>query len=267
MNEQRSDLDSIEELNYPATPEEDVQIDAYVRQLQDKGLGSITHPHDLHLLFWDLSHRQELCNKMMRVAVGECIDDESLYTKFLGMARRYNGWMQKNITFANAAKKQLTEELRKKEAEKKDLLMNLADAISTIDRLKKEKETLRKAQKPPKESAVENALRQELKKEYNQQLQAMRIKDKPSKETARALILELSNPCSRFFETFDFSKQKDADEYIDWFRRAGRKVKEPLLRIIAEQYADRNIEYFLTHARKYNEVEWTLKHSGESEEE
>lgn len=61
MNERyekpRIDLDSIEELNYISTIEEDAVIDAHIEELREWGYGSIAHIHELQQLFWDLTRR------------------------------------------------------------------------------------------------------------------------------------------------------------------------------------------------------------------
>lgn len=93
----RVDLDSIEELNYISTIEEDAVIDAHIEELREWGYGSISHIHDLQQLFWDFTRRGIVLDKLFRVAVVECIEEETLYTKFLGMAKHYNGWAQKHL--------------------------------------------------------------------------------------------------------------------------------------------------------------------------
>ena len=52
QNYQHPDLDSIEELNYISTVEEDEIIDAHIETLRQWGYGSISHVNDLHQLFW-----------------------------------------------------------------------------------------------------------------------------------------------------------------------------------------------------------------------
>ena len=97
----RVDLDTIEELNYISTIEEDAVIDAHIEELREWGYGSISHIHDLQQLFWDFTRRGIVLDKLFRVAVVECIEEETLYTKFLGMAKHYNGWANRNARYRN----------------------------------------------------------------------------------------------------------------------------------------------------------------------
>ena len=113
----QKDLDSIEELNFIATVEEDAKIDAYITQLREWGYGSIREVNDLHQLFWELSQRNLVLDKLFRVAVVECIDEEPLYLKFLGMAKHYNGWKQQSIDKFGQQIKTLRKELNEQREE------------------------------------------------------------------------------------------------------------------------------------------------------
>ena len=260
---QQPDLDNIEELNYISTIEEDEIIDAHIEKLRQWGYGSLRHVNDLHQLFWELTRRGVVCDKLFRVAVVECIEEEPLYTKFLGMAKRYNGWSQKLSNAEGRAEKETRRKLHDKEAEVKTLTASLNQANDKIAKLEAE---LKKAQKPKTNGAVENELRQQIKKEYNKKLQEAKSKSKFTKQTTKALILELKNPCSRFYESFDLTKEQDVDDYLMWFKRADRKVNVPTLNILIQQYGEENVPYLTAQANAYNE-EWAKTHLTNSTED
>lgn len=153
---QQPDLDSIEELNYISTIEEDEDIDRHIDTLREWGYGSISHVHDLHQLFWEFTRRAIILDKLFRVAVVECIDEEPLYTKFLGMVKRYSGWAQKQITQEAKQKKADNKELSERKAEIQELKESLKIANASITKLEKEKEELVKAQKPKKAGAKDS---------------------------------------------------------------------------------------------------------------
>lgn len=248
------DLDSIEELNYISTIEEDEIIDKHIDKLREWGYGSIMHVNDLHQLFWEFTRREIILDKLFRVAVVECIDEEPLYTKFLGMAKRYNGWAQKQMNLEGRQRKLNNIELAEKMVQIKDLNESLKIANANIAKLEKEKKELVRAQKPRKPEAIENELRQELKKEYSKKLTEVRQKCKGYKNLSRFVINSLMNPCSRFFESFDLTKEQDVDDYIEIFRIANRKVNFPTQKTIIEQYGGESaIPYFLTCVQEYNE--------------
>ena len=260
---QQPDLDSIEELNYISTVEEDEIIDAHIEKLRQWGYGSISHVNDLHQLFWELTRRGVICDKLFRVAVVECIEEEPLYTKFLGMAKRYNGWSQKLSNAEGRAEKETRKKLHDKEAEVKTLTASLNQAKDKIIKLEAD---LKKAQKPKSNGAIENELRQQIKKEYNKKLQEVKSKQKFPKQTAKALILELKNPCSRFYESFDLTREQDVDDYLMWFKRADRKVNVPTLNILIQQYGEENVPYLIAQTNAHNE-EWAKTHLANSEDE
>ncbi len=266
-NYEQPDLDSIEELNYISTIEEDEVIDRHIQQLRDWGYGSITQVNDLHQLFWDFTRRGIILDKLFRVAVVECIDEEPLYTKFLGMARRYNGWAQKQNNEEGRLRKLNNRELIDKMIMIKDLNESLKIANANIARLEKEHKELLRAQKPKKPTAIENELRHELRKEYNQKLTDLRQRTKGYKTLARHVLQELMNPTTRFFEAFDLTKPQDVDDYIALFRMAGRKINAPAMKIITERYGDEQaIPYFTSHVTAYNE-EWAQTHQGDDDVE
>ncbi len=260
---QQPDLDSIEELNYISTVEEDEIIDAHIEKLRQWGYGSIRHVNDLHQLFWELTRRGVICDKLFRVAVVECIEEEPLYTKFLGMAKRYNGWAQKQNNAEGRTEKEIRKKLHDKEAEVRTLTASLNQANDKIAKLEND---LKKAQKQRSNGAIENELRQQIKKEYNKKLMEFRTKSKFVKQTAKALILELKNPCSRFYESFDLTREKDVDDYLMWFKRADRKVNAPTLNILIQQYGEENVPYLIAQANAYNE-EWSKTHLANSGDE
>lgn len=266
QNYQQPDLDSIEELNYISTIEEDAIIDAHIVKLREWGYGSISQVNDLHQLFWEITRRGISCDKLFRVAVVECIDEDSLYTKFLGMAKRFNGWSQKLDTQGFKEKKAENKKLKEKTAEVDELKESLMVANANISRLEKELKAMLKSPKAQSEAAIENALRAQLKKEYSKKLMELRTKTKSFKTLYRALMSDLNNPCSRLFGSFDFTKEKDVDEYVEWFQMAGRKIKMPTQKIILDQYKDGSIPYFVKRVTEYNEL-WEQSHIEEEAED
>ena len=263
QNYLQPDLDSIEELNYISTVEEDEIIDAHIEKLRQWGYGSLRHVNDLHQLFWELTRRNVVCDKLFRVAVVECIEEEPLYTKFLGMAKHYNGWFQKLNNAEGRVEKETRKKLFDKEAEVRTLTASLNKANEKIAKLEAD---LKKAQKPKSNGAIENELRQQIKKEYNKKLQETKSKQKFSKQTSKALILELKNPCSRFFESFDLTREKDVDDYLIWFKRADRKVNVHALETLIQQNGEETVPYLISQANTYNE-EWAKTHLTNSEDE
>jgi len=265
-NYQQPDLDSIEELNYISTEEEDAVIDAHIEKLREWGYGTIAHVNDLHQLFWEITRRGIVCDKLFRVAVVECIDEESLFTKFLGMAKRFNGWSMKLDQQDAKEKKELSKKLAEKQEKIKELKECLIIANANIDKLAKERQIISKTQKEKSPSAIENELRAQLKKEYGRKLLEFRRQVKKPRLTAKAFMSSLMNPCSRFFEAFDFTKEKDVDDYIYWFRMAGRKINMPTQKIIIDQYGEDAIPYFIKQVEEYNTL-WEQSHSEEDESE
>lgn len=265
-HQERPDLDSIEELNYISSVEEDEVIDAHIEELRAWGYGSIAHVHDLHQLFWEFTRKGIVLDKLFRVAVVECIDEEPLYTKFLGMAKRYNGWAQKQKDTAAKEQKELKKELAEKTSTIEMLRKNLQESQADVGKLKNEIVALRLDAKPKKEGVQIGELRHELKKEYNVKLQELRRKVKPDKQVCRAVLNELKTPCSRFFESFDLTQEEDVKEYIEWFRLGGRKVNIPTQKIIADRYGEDNIQLFMAHVGQYN-AEWEASHQQEAEDD
>lgn len=259
---QQPDLDSIEELNYISTVEEDAIIDAHIEELREWGYGNITHAHDLHQLFWEFTRRGLILDKLFRVAVVECIDEEPLYTKFLGMAKRYNGWAQKQTNAAAKEHKDYKKELAEKDSVIEMVRKNYRESQEQVGKLKNEIVSLKLAAKPQSEVAIESRLRQEIKKEYNVKLQEQRQQEKPYKVIGKAFLYELMTPGTRLFESFDLTKEDEIKEYIDWFRKAGRKINLPTQRIITERYGEEQIRSFLSQADLYN-VEWEANHPGQ----
>lgn len=262
----RADLDSIEELNYISTIEEDAVIDADIEQLREWGFGSITHAHDLHLLFWELTRRGIILDKLFRVAVVECIEEEPLYTKFLGMAKRYNGWAQRQKDIKAQTEKDMKKELAEKESVIEMVRKNYRDAMDRIGRLNNEIAALKLKAKPQSEGAQVSALRHEIKKEYSQKLSEERRKVKPVKIVGRDLIRELQNTESRFFRSFNLTKEEDVMEYIEWFRKGDRKINTETQRGIIDYYASKDLRHFNKLMAAYNE-EWAARHCGEHEED
>lgn len=256
---QQPDLDSIEELNYISTVEEDEVIDRHIDTLREWGYGSISHVHDLHQLFWEFNLRGIILDKLFRVAVVECIDEEPLYTKFLGMAKRYNGWAQKQKNAMAKENKDYKKELAEKDSVIEMVRKNYRESQEKIAKLNNEIVALKLAAKPKSEVAQISELRRELKKEYNIKLQEQRQISKPDKLVGRAFIQQLMSPGTRLFESFDLTKSDDIKEYIDWFRMAGRKINLLTQRIIMERYGEENLKSFLSQAALYNE-EWESSH-------
>ena len=258
----QKDLDSIEELNYIATVEEDAKIDAYITQLREWGYGSIRDIPTLQQLFWECSQRNLVLDKLMRVAIVECIDEESLYLKFLGMAKHYNGWKQQSIDkFShqiNALRKELNEQ-----KEENNSIREMFRKLQS-ENIKLKMELLQ--QKPKSEGAQVNELRHELKKQYNLSLTEIRAKHKPDKLIRQALLNDLCNPCSKLFNAYDLTQEEDCLEYIQWFRKAGRKINNPTLLSIEQRYQGHDISTFLALTETYN-AEWAQNSSSTTEEE
>ena len=256
------DLDSIEELNYIATIEEDAKIDTYIAQLREWGYGSIREVNDLHQLFWELSQRNLVLDKLFRVAVVECIDEEPLYLKFLGMAKHYNGWKQQSIDKYGQQIRSLKKDINDQKQENNNIIELLRKVQSENVKLKNEL----LQQKPKSEGAQVNELRHELKKQYNLSLTEIRAKHKPDKLIRQALLNDLCNPCSKLFNAYDLTREEDIKEYIQWFRTAGRKINNPTLALINQRYEGQDIALFLSLVETYN-AEWAARHQGQSDEE
>lgn len=263
---QQPDLDSIEELNYISTVEEDAIIDAHIEELREWGYGNITHAHDLHQLFWEFTRRGIILDKLFRVAVVECIDEEPLYTKFLGMAKRYNGWAQRQLETTAKEQRDFKKELAEKDSVIEMVRKNFRESQETIGKLKNEIVALKMSAKPKSEAEQISALRHELKKEYNIKLQELRTQTKPDKVVGKAFIRELMSPGTKLFEAYDLTKEEDIKEYIDWFRLGGRKINLPTQRIIAERYGEENLASFMTKVSAYNQ-EWESTHQHAIEQE
>lgn len=262
----RVDLDTVEELNYISTVEEDEVIDAHIETLREWGYGSIAHVHDLHQLFWELTRRGVILDKLFRVAVVECIDDDSLYMKFLGMAKHYNGWAQKHKSTLAKENKQYKHALAERDSVIEMVRQKLRESQKTVGQLNSEIAVLKIAARPKSESAQMAELRQELKKEYNIKLQERLAKGKPDRQVGRALLRLLKNPDNRFFEAFDLTEEEDVKEYIEWFRLGKKKINMPTQRMIADCYEESRLQTFYALCAQYNE-EWEANHQGEDAEE
>lgn len=263
---QQPDLDSIEELNYISTYEEDAVIDAHIEELRQWGYGSISHVNDLHQLFWEFSRKGIVLDKLFRVAVVECIEEEPLYTKFLGMAKRYNGWYERQQREKAQATKDLNKKIEEQNAVIREIKKASGEAQSRIDKLNNEIASLKLEQKPKSQGALESALRHELKKEYNIKLQEMQHKGKPMKLAGRKVFADLCNTRSRFFNSFDLTSEDDIRSYIEWFRTAGRKVNTATRKAIMEKYGDSDMTVFSELITQYN-AEWDAAHLGMKEDE
>ena len=259
------DLDSIEELNYISTYEEDAVINDFIDKLREWGFGSINDMKEVNELFWFLANKGLLLSKLYRVAVVECIEQESLYVPFLKMSRHFNFYMmnhqKKQKTEVTALNRQVeqanqnTEEVRKK----------LLDVRMENVTLKQEITKLKLQIKPQSESAQVNNLRHELKREYNQQLEAVRRKNRPSKQLRIKLLHELMNPDSAVFSAYDLTLDFDAEAYIEWFRVAHRKINNPTMVKIREHYEGRDLSIFEEMVEKYN-LEWADGDFGDDED-
>lgn len=244
------DLDSIEELSYKPTPEEDKKIDANVKELQDMGFGQIVNEHDLIQLFWELARQGRLCDKLMRIAIIECIAEDSLYLKVLGMAKHYNWWTnQKREDVAKAVREENKAfvEVQKQMA---DVRKELKETRKALEQMKKENHDLRKQADP---KAVENEIRSKLKKEFWQE---WNLKYRYERRTFKSLLYGLMNHCGPLFRRYDFQNEVDVDEYIGWYRMMNRKITKDTIKDIKKRYIDEDlIRYFLEHAKAYN-AEW-----------
>ena len=260
-----NDLDSIEELNYISTIEEDAIIDTHIEKLREWGYGSIKHPHDLQQLFWEFSRRGVLLDKLFRVAVVECIDEESLYTKFLGMAKHYNRWANKQNGVA-IGQQDITKELAKKDSLIEKYHRKFQESQERVSQLNNEIASLKRDLKPKSEGAQIVALRKELKKMYNIELQEMRHKEKPNKMVGKAMMKELRHPESRIFKSFDFTREEDVRDYIEWFKLSRRKIIAPIQRAVLEQHGPDKLETFMSLVNEYNS-EWEASHQKENDQE
>lgn len=262
-------LDTIEELNYISTLEEDAVINAFIDRLRAWGYGSINQMADLQALFWTLARRDIALSKLERVAVVECIDREPLYLPFLSMARRYNSWLneqrKQRLAEANNLQQQLNqarqqaEQAQQKTDQTKQLLQ---EARQEIVSLKQEMVTLRQKAKPQRESAQVHQLRYDLKREYNLQLTEWHNKHRPAKRVYQQLMHELVNPCSPICCAYDLTQEEDAKAYIEWFRIAQRKINNPTMKVLRSRYEGQDISAFEQLVELHNQ-EW----NGKEEEE
>jgi len=99
------DLSQYEEVYYEPTPEENETIKKYHSLLKEMGYEEITDASDFDQLFWDLGYKNIVCDKLMRVAIIDNIYYRRLIPKFIGMARRYNGWLNRMRTEKAAVNK------------------------------------------------------------------------------------------------------------------------------------------------------------------
>lgn len=261
----RVDLDTIEELNYISTIEEDAVIDAHIEELREWGYGSISHIHDLQQLFWDFTRRGIILDKLFRVAVVECIEEETLYTKFLGMAKHYNGWAQKHLCEEGKANKELKKTIAEKDSVITKVRQRLRESQENVGKLKNEIKVLQR-EVSKSDGAKMNDLRHELRKEYNVKVQEKLLKTKPDKLIGKAFMRLLKNTNSRHFRSFDLTKEQDVREYIQWFRIGNRKINMPTQRKITEIYGEDKLSVFYAFVSKYN-AEWEATHQGEDGEE
>lgn len=261
------DLDSIEELNYISTIKEDAIIDAHIEELREMGYGSIVQPNDLHQLFWDFTRKGIVLDKLYRVAVVECIDEESLYTRFLGMARRYNGWSDRHRKdFDERLRRELDRRLKQKDSVIEDVRQKLRESQQNVGELKNRIHDLEQKSRPRTEGAQIAALRHELRKEYNIQLQEQRHKAKPEKTVGKTFLRRLCVPGSRLFEAYDLTREEDALEYVEWFRMGDKRVNTATQRNIALRYEGQDLTVFNGIVTRYN-AEWDAAHQGQNVEE
>jgi len=103
------DLSQYEEVSYVPTPEENETIKKYHALLKEMGYEDITEATDFDQLFWDLGYRKQHCDKFLRIAIIDNIYYKRLIPKFMGMARRYNGWLNRMLLEESELKKTLKE--------------------------------------------------------------------------------------------------------------------------------------------------------------
>ncbi|MCR5395140.1 MAG: hypothetical protein K6E86_07085 [Bacteroidales bacterium] len=259
------DLNTIEELNYISTLEEDAVINAFIDQLRSWGYGSINQMADLQALLWTLAQRGIPLTKLNRVAVVECIEREPLYLPFLAMARHYNNWLQGHHqrlqSEADALRQQLSQTQQQLDQAKKETeqgQQQLMDARLEMVKLKHEMTELKLKAKPQRESAQVHQLRYELKREYNLQLTEWHNKHRPAKRVYQQMMHELVNPCSPICCAYDLTQEEDAKAYIEWFRIAQRKINNPTMKVLRSRYEGQDISAFEQLVELYNQ-EWNGK--------
>ena len=260
-----NDLDSIEELNYISTYEEDSVINEFIDKLREWGFGSINEMKDLNELFWFLANKGVLLSKLNRVAVVECIEQESLYVPFLKMARHFNYCMMNHQKKQKTEVTALSRQVEQANQNTEDVKRKLLDVRMENVTLKQEITKLKLQMKPQSESAQVNNLRHELKREYNKQLEEVRRKHRPAKLLRVKLLRELTNPDSAVCSAYDLTLAEDADAYIEWFRIAHRKINNPTMKEIREHYEGQDISAFEERVEKYN-LEWADGDFGDEED-
>ena len=97
MDQRNYDFSQIPELNYATTQEEETQIEQYKQEIIKMGYESFEVDNDFHQFFWELGRKGLICTLLMRIAMIDLIPNVSIIPIFLGMAKRYNGWILHQI--------------------------------------------------------------------------------------------------------------------------------------------------------------------------
>ena len=269
MDKRSYDFSQIPELNYATTPEEETQIEQYKQEIIKMGYKSFEVANDFHPFFWELGRKGLICTMTMRIAVIDMTPNLQIIPVFLGMAKRYNGWIQHTINEEVFGGKQARWELV--EIEKRN------QKITTLENKLKEKNDelvksrgevghLQKEIRSMYSKEELNHLRNELKKEHNKNLAELRSRIRATSKTAAQFMKMLQNPESRIFQAYDLTSEEDIRKYIVWYQLMKREIKDKVLDRIKGAYPDDGyIDAFLEAARKYNE-EWQNKFISEDDE-
>ena len=266
MDNKNYDFSQIFELNYKTTEEEEAQIEQYKQEIIKMGYESFEVGNDFHQFFWELGRKGLICTLLMRIAVIDLISNVPIIPIFLGMAKRYNGWIQHQINMDALGLKQErwgAEELEKKDQTIDGLQKKLSEAKEELTKCQGEISRLQKLTHSLCTQEELNRLRHDIKVERRELKKRYRV----ARSTAWEFMKMLRNPESRFFKAYDLTKEEDIRKYIVWFQLMKQEIKDYVLDRIKNAYPDDgSIDAFLEAAKKYNE-EWQNKFISEEEED
>ncbi len=264
-----NDYETIRELNYMTSPKEEAEIEQYKQEIVKMGYNRFQEVNDLHQFFWELSRQSMVCGFLMRIAITDLITNASVIPVFLGMAKRYNGWMQTHLNESAIEKRReriALNKLEEKERTIQSLEWQLSETRKEMDKHRSEAEHLQKEIKNMFSKHEMDSLRHELKKEYHKKVHTIRDGVKASKLTARRLRKILGRPSSRFLSSYDLCNEEDINEYIEWFRLMNRPIKANMLGNIRDAYSKNGImiDEFERAVEAYNR-DWSEKHQADAE--
>lgn len=269
MDNKNIDFSKIPELNYATTQEEETQIEQYKQEIIKMGYESFEVGNDFHQFFWELGRKGLICTLLMRIAVIDLIPNVTIIPIFLGMAKRYNGWMQRRINEEALGKNQAkwgAEEIENKNKKIATLEKKLKENNEELSKCRGKIEHLQNVNKSLCTKAELAHLRKEIRNEYNQKLIQFKSRSKSHRQAIKQFMQMLRNPESRFFKAYDLTKEEDIRKYIVWFQLMKQEIKDYVLDRIKNAYPDDgSIDAFLEAAKKYNE-EWQNKFISEEEE-